>query len=126
MIEKKQARTYEELERDLVAAQEEDAMEEDDEEDDEGDKPIYNPLNLVSIRGAHSLPRRVCPASRLTPHRPLHLCLCVCVCVRVCVCQPLGWDGKPIPYWLYKLHGLNLEFKCEICGNYSYWGPVRT
>ena len=18
---------------------------------------------------------------------------------------PLGWDGKPIPYWLYKLHG---------------------
>ena len=20
---------------------------------------------------------------------------------------PMGWDGKPIPYWLYKLHGLN-------------------
>ena len=20
---------------------------------------------------------------------------------------PLGYDGKPIPYWLYKLHGLN-------------------
>ncbi|GAB5364020.1 hypothetical protein AAMO2058_000933800 [Amorphochlora amoebiformis] len=36
---------------------------------------------------------------------------------------PLGWDGKPIPYWLYKLHGLNIEYKCEICGNYSYWGP---
>lgn len=35
---------------------------------------------------------------------------------------PLGWDGKPIPYWLYKLHGLNIEFPCEICGNYSYWG----
>ena len=35
---------------------------------------------------------------------------------------PLGWDGKPIPYWLYKLHGLNQEFKCEICGGYSYWG----
>ena len=35
---------------------------------------------------------------------------------------PMGWDGKPIPYWLYKLHGLNIEFKCEICGNYSYWG----
>ena len=35
---------------------------------------------------------------------------------------PMGWDGKPIPYWLYKLHGLNLEFTCEICGNYSYWG----
>eukprot|EP00798_Chlamydomonas_sp_ICE-L_P018774 gene18774-25310_t len=35
---------------------------------------------------------------------------------------PLGWDGKPIPYWLYKLHGLNQEFNCEICGNHSYWG----
>jgi hypothetical protein len=35
---------------------------------------------------------------------------------------PLGWDGKPIPFWLYKLHGLGHEFKCEICGNYSYWG----
>lgn len=35
---------------------------------------------------------------------------------------PMGYDGKPIPYWLYKLHGLNQEFKCEICGNYSYWG----
>ncbi|CAE6087858.1 unnamed protein product [Arabidopsis arenosa] len=35
---------------------------------------------------------------------------------------PIGWDGKPIPYWLYKLHGLGQEFKCEICGNYSYWG----
>jgi len=29
---------------------------------------------------------------------------------------PLGWDGKPIPYWLYKLHGLGIEYKCEICG----------
>eukprot|EP00897_Mesotaenium_endlicherianum_P007234 jgi/Mesen1/6539/ME000334S05877 len=89
---------------------------------------------------------------------------------------PMGWDGKPIPYWLYKLHGLGQatqkakrricggrgfrsgvqgsgvgfklllpgpkspfrilcdttralgglrsspEFKCEICGNTSYWG----
>ena len=24
--------------------------------------------------------------------------------------------------WLYKLHGLGKEIKCEICGNYSYWG----
>lgn len=24
---------------------------------------------------------------------------------------PLGWDGKPIPFWLYKLHGLGMEFK---------------
>lgn len=36
---------------------------------------------------------------------------------------PLGWDGKPIPYWMYKLHGLNHEFKCEICGNATYRGP---
>jgi splicing factor 3A subunit 3 len=34
----------------------------------------------------------------------------------------MGWDGKPIPYWLYKLHGLGKEFKCEICGGASYWG----
>jgi len=84
MLEKKQARTYDEIERDLALAAEEDALvpEDDEEEEEEDNKPIYNPLNL-----------------------------------------PLGWDGKPIPYWLYKLHGLNLEFKCEICGNYSYWGP---
>lgn len=36
---------------------------------------------------------------------------------------PLGWDGKPIPYWMYKLHGLNHEFKCEICGGATYKGP---
>ncbi|AUB27813.1 splicing factor 3A subunit 3 [Cryptococcus neoformans] len=35
---------------------------------------------------------------------------------------PLGWDGKPIPYWLYKLHGLGVEFSCEICSNATYNG----
>ncbi|KAM0684540.1 Pre-mRNA-splicing factor sap61 [Mitosporidium daphniae] len=35
---------------------------------------------------------------------------------------PLGWDGKPIPYWLYKLHGLGVSYSCEICGNYIYMG----
>lgn len=35
---------------------------------------------------------------------------------------PLSWDGKPIPFWLYKLHGLGVEFPCEICGNYVYMG----
>ena len=35
---------------------------------------------------------------------------------------PLGWDGKPIPFWLYRLHGLGIEYRCEICGNCSYWG----
>lgn len=35
---------------------------------------------------------------------------------------PLAWDGKPIPFWLYKLHGLGVEYSCEICGNYVYMG----
>ena len=35
---------------------------------------------------------------------------------------PLAWDGKPIPFWLYKLHGLGVEFPCEICGNFIYMG----
>lgn len=36
------------------------------------------------------------------------------------LCRPLDRDGKPIPYWLYKLHGLNHEFKCEVCGDITY------
>lgn len=35
---------------------------------------------------------------------------------------PLAWDGKPIPFWLYKLHGLGVEYPCEICGNFVYMG----
>jgi splicing factor 3A subunit 3 len=35
---------------------------------------------------------------------------------------PLGWDGKPIPFWLYKLHGLGVEYSCEICSNFTYRG----
>lgn len=35
---------------------------------------------------------------------------------------PLAWDGKPIPFWLYRLHGLGVEFSCEICGNFVYMG----
>lgn len=35
---------------------------------------------------------------------------------------PLGWDGRPIPVWLYKLHGLGVEFKCEICSDFAYQG----
>jgi splicing factor 3A subunit 3 len=30
---------------------------------------------------------------------------------------------QPIPYWLYKLHGLNISYNCEICGNFTYKGP---
>ena len=36
---------------------------------------------------------------------------------------PLSWDGKPIPHWLYILHGLQQTFKCEVCGNIEYRGP---
>jgi len=35
---------------------------------------------------------------------------------------PLGWDGKPIPYWLYKLHGLGVAYRCEICSDHQYMG----
>ena len=35
---------------------------------------------------------------------------------------PLGPDGKPIPFWQYKLFGLDKEFVCEICGNHIYFG----
>lgn len=35
---------------------------------------------------------------------------------------PLDWDGKPIPYWLWKLHGLGVRYPCEICGNHVYMG----
>ena len=36
---------------------------------------------------------------------------------------PLGWDGKPIPYWLYKLHGLGVSFSCELCSA-TYQGEI--
>lgn len=39
---------------------------------------------------------------------------------------PLGWDGKPIPYWLYKLHGLGVEYKCEICSDHVYMGRCES
>lgn len=35
---------------------------------------------------------------------------------------PLGWDGKPIPFWLWKLNGLGIEYPCQICGNFVYMG----
>lgn len=35
---------------------------------------------------------------------------------------PIGWDGKPIPFWLWKLHGLGVQYSCEICGNHVYMG----
>ncbi|SCU91479.1 LAFA_0F03994g1_1 [Lachancea sp. 'fantastica'] len=35
---------------------------------------------------------------------------------------PLGPDGFPIPHWLYKLQGLDIEYRCELCGNHAYKG----
>lgn len=37
---------------------------------------------------------------------------------------PLGPDGTPIPFWLYKLQGLHKQYNCEICGNISYKGKT--
>lgn len=34
---------------------------------------------------------------------------------------PLDRNGKPIPVWLYHLHGLHIKHHCEIC-NYTYYG----
>ncbi|CAA7033877.1 unnamed protein product [Microthlaspi erraticum] len=33
----------------------------------------------------------------------------------------MGWDGKPVPYWLHKLGQV---YECEICKNYGYAGKV--
>ncbi|KAJ5067000.1 splicing factor 3a subunit 3 [Anaeramoeba ignava] len=82
---RKQTLTYEELQREILDAEEEDNHENADEnadEDIEDDEDMfYNPKGL-----------------------------------------PLGWDGKPIPYWLYKLNGLSVEYRCEICGGFTYRG----
>jgi splicing factor 3A subunit 3 len=76
-VERRLARTADELEDE----EEEEVVEEESDDDDEETVP-YNPKNL-----------------------------------------PLGFDGKPIPYWLYKLHGLNITYECEICGGAQYKGP---
>lgn len=36
--------------------------------------------------------------------------------------MPLGADGLPIPFWLYKMQGLDVLHECEICGNIQYKG----
>lgn len=37
---------------------------------------------------------------------------------------PLGADGTPIPFWLYKLQGLHQTYSCEICGNANFKGRL--
>jgi len=80
-IEKKQTRSYREIQEALEEA-ERPSTEEEEEDEDEETEAIYNPLRI-----------------------------------------PLDFDGKPIPYWLYKLRGLNRYFHCEICGGHQYRGP---
>lgn len=77
-VQRKQARTAEEMENDL----DDEEIDADEDSDEEEEKAIYNPKNV-----------------------------------------PLGVDGKPIPYWLFKLHGLNQTYICQICGDFPYKGP---
>ena len=37
---------------------------------------------------------------------------------------PLDETGQPIPYWLFKVHGLNHTYTCEICGGAEYRGRL--
>lgn len=37
---------------------------------------------------------------------------------------PIGIDGRPIPFWLYKLQGYHKTYDCEICGNMTYKGRI--
>ncbi|CCF57100.1 hypothetical protein KAFR_0C01050 [Kazachstania africana CBS 2517] len=36
--------------------------------------------------------------------------------------MPLGPDGVPMPFWLYKLQGLDVSYYCEICSNREFKG----
>lgn len=36
--------------------------------------------------------------------------------------MPLGPDGMPMPFWLYKLQGLDVQYTCEICSNQQFQG----
>lgn len=94
-VRKRQTRTATELEAEMFDSEEED--------------PMTLPIEEIRRRAEKKQKAESDSSDDEKPlYNPLNL--------------PIGWDGKPIPYWLYKLHGLGVEFKCEICGNYSYWG----
>jgi len=95
-IRKKQTRTAEELAAQIY-------------ESDEEEEPFSLPVEELKKRSENKEKEESSSSEDERPaYNPLNL--------------PIGYDGKPIPYWLYKLQGLNVEYKCEICGNYSYWG----
>ena len=115
-VERRMARTADEL---LEDQQQEEAEEEEVESEEEEDEVPYNPKNLplgwdgkVGEGGTWlggvtylSLPLPLSlPPLSLSLSLPLPLL-------------------QPIPYWLYKLHGLNITYSCEICGNATYRGP---
>jgi hypothetical protein len=124
-VELRMARTAGELEEDDLADFAA-AMDDDDDEPVSNDLP-YNPKGLPLGWDGKVL-GGVCGE-----------CICVCVCGWVCFYRvsgaDVGWDGQrrwekttsahtqPIPYWLYKLHGLNVKYNCEICGDQKYLGP---
>ena len=104
-VERKMARTADEL---LEDQQEEEEEEEEVESEPDDDEVPYNPKNLpLGWDG------KVCVCERYSSTHDLVLFLSIHVCV--CV--------QPIPYWLYKLHGLNISYTCEVCGNATYRGP---
>ena len=74
----------------------------------EDEEPLYNPLN-IPLGDVYYI-TYMC---NITPITLYYIILNT---------RYIGWDGKPIPYWMYKLHGLGVEYKCEVCGNQSYWG----
>ena len=103
-VQRKQARTGEERE------EEDDEQLSESESEDEDNEIIYNPKNLPL--GWDGKVR--------TDWSPLDEGYRFLLCSSLmCCCCPL----QPIPYWLYKLHGLNINYNCEICGNYTYRGP---
>ena len=90
LLGEQRASTYENVERRMARTAEE--LQEEEEEEEEEPQPESESEDEDAV-----------------PYNPKNL--------------PLGWDGKPIPYWLYKLHGLNVSYTCEICGNATYRGP---
>ena len=92
-VTRKQARTSHEVARELAGLATEEAAEED----------IPDNISELSSSGGEEV-----NMNDRAIYNPKNL--------------PIGPDGKPIPYWQYKLFGLDKEFKCEICGNYSYFG----
>ncbi|EFC47306.1 predicted protein [Naegleria gruberi] len=96
-VEKKSTRTWEENQAEMERIEKQMDKEDDDEQQEQQKKAnsAIDPNDPLSKYASKK-------------NNPLNL--------------PIGPDGKPIPYWLYKFQGLGNEYICEICGNHSYWG----